>query len=96
MAKRLKRQEGVIEVRAYEVFELELDDADRADLAKDPTGFLRKVIEDEGQPINALYMDEKFLTPNGGSDLGAGPPIVRTFHCIAPPEAKSAYITIVS
>jgi hypothetical protein len=94
--KRFKRRDEV-QVMEFEVFDLDLDDSEKEQLRRDPAGFLKRVIiEDELPAMNALYVDDKFLGPDGTSGtLGVTPPVPQVYHCIRPPASASKYITIV-
>jgi hypothetical protein len=92
MPGRLRRTDET-QMLTFEVFDLELDDTDRQQLAADPRGFLNNLLQEEGQEVNGLLMDEdEKFRPNS---LGAAalPPTV--WHCTAPPSRASRWITIV-
>jgi hypothetical protein len=78
----------------FEVFDLELGDTDRQQLAADPRGFLNNLLQEEGQQVNQLLMDddEKFRPDSSG--VAAGTPSV--WHCTAPPDKASKWITVIS
>jgi hypothetical protein len=69
-------------------------------MAANPAAFLRKLFESESLPVNNVIIDEELLAadqktlgPDGG-DLGTRPH-PQVWHCTAPPEDKSTFITIV-
>ncbi len=97
MAGKLKKQDASHEL-TFEVFDLDLDDDDRQRLADDPRGFLTKLLQEEGQTVNGLLMesDEKFQKPDGSASVTGGPSLPPSvWHCTAPPEKRSKWITIV-
>jgi hypothetical protein len=89
------RRTGETRTLTFEVFDLELDDTDRQHLAADPRGFLNNLLQEEGQQVNGLLVDddEKFQAPN---DSGAVGLTTTVWHCTAPPNKVSRWITIVS
>ena len=95
MAGKLKRQEGT-ETLSFEVFDLDLDDADRQTLADNPRKFLDGLLKEEGQKVNALLMesDDKFLKPDATS-AGVTPLPPTLWHCTSPPTHASKWITLV-
>lgn len=92
MPGRLRKREAT-QTLTFEVFDLDLDDTDRQQLAADPRGFLNSLLQEEGQQVNGLLMDddEKFQTSNG-----FGVTTTTVWHCTAPPAKVSRWITIVS
>jgi len=88
---KLARQPAPVAL-AFEVFDLRLDDGDRAAMAADPASFLRRLIESETDaPINGLMIDEKLLDGDAGAITG---PVI--YHCLAPPEMASKYLTVLT
>lgn len=77
----------------FEVYELEeLDDTARQALNADPFTVMRGYIEDTGQAVNGMYMDEIMLkaSPDGGA-----PPPPTQWHCESPGPHFSKWISIV-
>jgi len=78
----------------FEVFNLDLDDEGRQQLAADPRGFLNNLLQEEGQQVNGLLVDDdlKFKTENGTTSAALPPSV---WHCTSPPDKASRWITIV-
>jgi hypothetical protein len=75
----------------FEVFELEdLDENSRAEMAADPKGFFRKLLESEGRSVNALMMDEEEMLRQEAR-LRITPLVL---HCVSPPKYRSRYLTV--
>lgn len=86
---RLRRREAV-EALAFEVFDLELDEAAWAEMVRDPSGFVRELIESEGIRVAGNWVDDILTTAPPDS-----PPDIQVYHCVAPPEHVSKNISIV-
>jgi hypothetical protein len=94
MVARLRKRDKT-ETLTFEVFNLELDEADHQRLAEDPRGFLGSLLESEGATVNGLYLesDESFQTI-GTAERPRGDTTV--WHCVRPPDMRSNYIVVVS
>ena len=86
-----KRDTVTLTVEVFDV--VDFDEDATAELAADATGFFRKLLEGEGRVVNGLMMDEKMLG-EGPTNAGAAP-VPQVYHCEAPPEFASKWITIV-
>ena len=90
---RLNRREAP-EALAFEVFDLELDDAGWAEMAPDPAAFVRELLASNGISSAGIWNDE-LLNSGGTTTASPRPPAIQVYHCIAPPEHVSKSITIV-
>jgi hypothetical protein len=86
---RLRKREDP-EAWVVDVFDLELDEASRAEIAADPSGFFRSLIESEGIPVNGLMIDDKMLN---GEEQELG--VIVTAHIRSPRELKSHVMTTI-
>ena len=84
-----------VETLTVEVFDLELDDQSRAEMAANPAAFIRKAIAEAGLPApNGVAVDETL----GTMIIAAShepPPKPMVLHVVSPQEKASRYITIV-
>ena len=73
MATKLNRR-AETEDLTFEIFDLDLDENEQAQLADDPRGFLTELLEAEGQVVNELLVsaDEMFLKPDGSNLTAPG------------------------
>lgn len=81
------------ETLEFGVYDIEMDDETRDRFRADPVAFLREVITaDTDFGINSIIVDSELLKPDGGSGTT---PVPQVYHCEAPPQYVSKWITIV-
>lgn len=81
------RRKG-IEALAFEVFELDLDEAAKAEMKRDPKAFFKTLLQSEAdEPMNGLILDTMTTEVTG--------PVPQVYHCVSPPAYESKWITIV-
>lgn len=85
----LKKTEDLTAM-VFEVFELEVEESDRAELAADPSKFMTDLLKGEGVTPKAVMMDEKMLKP----DPTATGIVCRVYHCKWPADQASHTITV--
>lgn len=86
---RLRKRRDTVTL-TFAVYDLELDDQSRREMAADPEQFLRTAIEAEGQAVNGIIMDSAVKLSADGTM-----PEPQVYHCEAPPRFVSKWITIV-
>jgi hypothetical protein len=82
-----------------EVFDLELDDQSRTEMAANPAAFIRKAIAEAGLPApNGVAVDETLGTMIIADSHGGAPPPPKpmVLHVVSPQDKASRYITIVA
>jgi hypothetical protein len=73
-----------------EIFDLEMDKEAKAEMADNPSAFVRNLFESEGMPVNnGLLVDDRT-----GTD-GAEPDSTLGFHVTDPPKYRSRKGTII-
>jgi hypothetical protein len=94
VARRLKKRDKT-ETLTFEVFDLELDDADHELLAEDPRGFFISLLEEEGATVNGLFLesDETFQLIGEAARRRGGTTSV--WHCTSPPAMRSRRIVVI-
>jgi hypothetical protein len=89
-----------VETLTVEVFDLELDDQSRTEMAANPAAFIRKAIEEAGLPApNGVTVDETLGTMIIADSHGGAPPPPpkpMVLHVVSPQDKASRYITIVA
>jgi hypothetical protein len=92
MTARLKKRDET-ETLTFEVFDLELDDADRRRLAEDPRGFLNSLLEAEGATVNGLFLESDETFQMAGT-VEHRPKTTSVWHCVSPPSMRSRRIVV--
>ncbi|MFD3327930.1 hypothetical protein [Streptomyces sp. NPDC058701] len=86
------RRIGDVETREIEVFELELDEADRAAMRADPDAYVRDVLAEEISHINGVAVDVHILDELArGTAVSGGPYVVH--HTVSGRWASRVEVT---